>query len=201
MFAGDFAPEGWALCDGSVLPVSGNQALFKLIGRTYGGDANGFALPDFTNAVPTHESKDAPIGTRLQLAELQGAKDTTRPELALTFLIALADSDYGPLVGEVIMFSGDRVPTDYSNCNGAKLPISRDNDVLFSLIGNRFGGDGRRDFALPDLRGKVPAGAADEVGSQTPARSIAKGAVRVRYLNVAFLICRHGIYPARPNAK
>jgi microcystin-dependent protein len=48
IFAGNFAPTGWAQCDGQVLPLSQNTALFSLLGTTYGGDGkSNFALPDF----------------------------------------------------------------------------------------------------------------------------------------------------------
>jgi microcystin-dependent protein len=53
MFAGDVAPQGWAFCDGQLLPVSQNRALFSVIGTTYGGDGGkNFALPDLRGASP-----------------------------------------------------------------------------------------------------------------------------------------------------
>jgi microcystin-dependent protein len=53
LFAGNFAPVGWNLCDGTVLPISQNDALFNLIGTTYGGDGvSTFALPDLRGRVP-----------------------------------------------------------------------------------------------------------------------------------------------------
>ena len=53
MFAGDFAPPGWALCDGQLMPIKGNEVLFNLIGTTYGGDGSEtFALPDLRSRVP-----------------------------------------------------------------------------------------------------------------------------------------------------
>jgi microcystin-dependent protein len=53
IFAGNFAPVGWALCDGRLLPVSDNAALFDVIGTTYGGDGTvTFALPDLRGRVP-----------------------------------------------------------------------------------------------------------------------------------------------------
>lgn len=52
MFAGAFAPSGWAFCDGSLLPVSSNTALFSIIGTIYGGDGRtNFALPDLRGRV------------------------------------------------------------------------------------------------------------------------------------------------------
>ncbi len=53
MFGGNFAPRGWALCEGQILPISSNQALFSLLGTTYGGDGRTtFALPDLRGRVP-----------------------------------------------------------------------------------------------------------------------------------------------------
>jgi microcystin-dependent protein len=55
MFGGNFAPAGWAFCDGSLLPISENETLFNLIGTTYGGDGEEtFALPDLRGRIPIH---------------------------------------------------------------------------------------------------------------------------------------------------
>lgn len=55
MFAGNFAPRGWAYCDGQLLAVSQNDALFSLLGTTYGGDGRTtFGLPDMRGRVPIH---------------------------------------------------------------------------------------------------------------------------------------------------
>lgn len=51
----DFAPRGWALCDGQILPISQNQSLYSLLGTTYGGDGRtSFALPDLRGRTPIH---------------------------------------------------------------------------------------------------------------------------------------------------
>ncbi|MBN1668459.1 MAG: phage tail protein [Anaerolineales bacterium] len=55
MFAGNFAPNGWAFCDGQLLAVSQNDALFSLLGTIYGGDGQTtFGLPDLRGRVPIH---------------------------------------------------------------------------------------------------------------------------------------------------
>jgi microcystin-dependent protein len=55
VFAGNFAPVGWALCNGAVIPISENDALFNLIGTTYGGDGQTtFALPNLQSRLPMH---------------------------------------------------------------------------------------------------------------------------------------------------
>jgi microcystin-dependent protein len=62
-FAGNFAPQGWALCTGQLLPISDNDALFSLIGTTYGGDGQtNFALPDLQGRVPIHVGSGAMLG-------------------------------------------------------------------------------------------------------------------------------------------
>ena len=55
MFAGNFAPKGWAFCDGSMLKIADHSALFSILGTTYGGDGRTtFALPDLRGRVPMH---------------------------------------------------------------------------------------------------------------------------------------------------
>lgn len=55
MFAGNFAPQGWAFCDGQLLSISGNDALFALLGTIYGGDGRTtFGLPDLRGRIPIH---------------------------------------------------------------------------------------------------------------------------------------------------
>jgi microcystin-dependent protein len=55
MFAGNFAPTGWMFCEGQLLAIADNVALFSLIGTTYGGDGQStFALPDLRGRVPIH---------------------------------------------------------------------------------------------------------------------------------------------------
>lgn len=56
MFAGNFAPAGWMLCQGQILPISEYETLFVLIGTTYGGDGQDtFALPNLQSRVPIHQ--------------------------------------------------------------------------------------------------------------------------------------------------
>ena len=65
MFAGTFAPRGWALCDGQLLSVSQNDALFSLVGTIYGGDGRTtFALPDLRGRFPMHQGNSHTIGQK-----------------------------------------------------------------------------------------------------------------------------------------
>jgi microcystin-dependent protein len=63
IFSFDFAPRGWALCDGQLLPINQNQGLFSLLGTTYGGDGRvNFALPDLRSRVPIHVGSGHTLG-------------------------------------------------------------------------------------------------------------------------------------------
>ncbi|MBT8399197.1 MAG: tail fiber protein [Rhodothermia bacterium] len=63
MFAGNFAPRDWAFCDGQILSIATNQALFALLGTTYGGDGRTtFALPDLRGRAPIHSGSGAGPG-------------------------------------------------------------------------------------------------------------------------------------------
>lgn len=65
LFAGSYAPDGWHLCDGTVLTVQGNEALFSLIGATYGGNGStNFALPDLRGRVPIHMGQGTGLTNR-----------------------------------------------------------------------------------------------------------------------------------------
>jgi microcystin-dependent protein len=72
MFGGNFAPAGWMMCEGQLVPISENETLFNLIGTTYGGDGQStFALPDLRGRIPMHQ------GNSFILAETGGAEEIT----------------------------------------------------------------------------------------------------------------------------
>ena len=65
IFSFGFAPTGWALCTGQLLPINQNQALFALLGTTYGGDGRvNFGLPDLQSRAPVHMGGGHPLGER-----------------------------------------------------------------------------------------------------------------------------------------
>jgi len=64
LFGGNYAPRGWMFCEGQILPIMTNQALYSLLGNVYGGDGvTTFALPDYRGRVPIHVSPSIPLGT------------------------------------------------------------------------------------------------------------------------------------------
>jgi microcystin-dependent protein len=78
MFGGSFAPAGWAFCDGSVQSISQNDALFTLIGTTYGGDGQEtFGLPNLQSRIPIHQGQGPGLSQNYQLGEQGGVESVT----------------------------------------------------------------------------------------------------------------------------
>lgn len=74
VFPFNFPPTGWAFCNGQLLPLSQNTALFSLLGTTYGGDGKStFALPDLEGSVPIHPGQST-TGTQYFLGEMSGTE-------------------------------------------------------------------------------------------------------------------------------
>ena len=79
MFAGTFAPRGWAFCNGQLLAIAQNQALFLILGTTFGGNGQTtFALPDLRSRVPIHAGGQAGPGlSNVNLGEVGGSETVT----------------------------------------------------------------------------------------------------------------------------
>lgn len=117
----------------------------------------------------------------------------------------VGENDY---VGEVLLFGGNFCPRGYLPCDGQLLSISS-NTALFSLLGTTFGGDGKTNFALPDLRGRTPMGIGSGTGlpaiqhgenkgtEMVPTGQPGKNVPNNPTLGMTYCICTQGIYPSR----
>jgi microcystin-dependent protein len=218
-------PNGWAACDGQILPINQNQALFALLGTSFGGNGQTtFALPDLRGRTPRHTGAGVVLGEMAgeaahtlnqnempahvhelparsgaaidtvpggsaiaagpretfarngsPLVPMQGGRvagsggnqphENRQPYATLQYIIAMqgvfpspnsSASDVPfPFIGEVRMFAGNFAPQGFLFCDGQLLPITT-NTALFSLVGVMYGGNATTNFALPDLRGRVP---------------------------------------------
>lgn len=123
MFAGNFAPRGWAFCDGQLLAVSQNDALFSLLGTIYGGDGRTtFGLPDLRGRIPIHAGHGPGLSER-RLGAKGGSENVTLTVNQLashghtynaTTDMATVSSPQNNLIGEsptVAIFT-DASPTD-----------------------------------------------------------------------------------------
>src|SRR5215211_1943257 len=85
IFPFNFAPKGWAWCDGQLLPLSQNTALFSLLGTTYGGDGkSNFALPDLQGRAPMHPGQGPGLSLH-DLGETGGSETVTLLESEIPF--------------------------------------------------------------------------------------------------------------------
>jgi microcystin-dependent protein len=217
LFAGNYAPVGWAICDGRLESVAANQALFGLIGTLYGGDGfTKFGLPDLRSRVPIHAGGQYQLGEKagtemvslytgqmpththtVNASTAGGFDDPTNnfwggspakpystppgnltmnpasvsaagkslphenriPFLAINYIISLngvlPSEQTTPYLGEIRIFPFFTNPSGWFTCNGQLLPISN-YTALFTLLTNTYGGNGKTNFALPDLQGAVP---------------------------------------------
>ena len=97
-----------------------------------------------------------------------------------------------PYIGTMSLFAGSFAPRGWSFCNGALLPIGG-NQALFALLGTQFGGNGVSNFALPDLRGRVPIGAGNGGGLTPRAIGQAGGVENVSLSITEMPVHTHGI--------
>jgi microcystin-dependent protein len=129
-----FAPKGWALCNGQLLPINQNQALFSLLGTTFGGDGRvNFALPDLRGRVPMHVGSGHGLGERsgeqahtLSVSEMpththvaQATSDAATVDAPAGNLLASAANQYAaPPVNTPL------VPTTLANVGGSQAHLN-----------------------------------------------------------------------------
>ena len=132
-----FPPRGWALCNGQLLPINQNQALFSLLGTTFGGDGRvNFGLPDLRGRIPIHVGGSHTLGERggeqahtLSIAEipthlhqLQASSSTATTSTPTTATVASASSAsalYGAASNLVAM-----APTALANVGGSQAHLN-----------------------------------------------------------------------------
>jgi len=106
LFGGNFAPRGWAFCQGQLLPISGNDALFSILGTTYGGDGRTtFGLPDLRGRVAVQQGAGPGLPT-YALGQKVGNETTTLttanlPNAPVQFGVSVEDGDKTEPIGNV----------------------------------------------------------------------------------------------------
>lgn len=129
MFAGNFAPNGWMFCDGQLVPISENDALFILLGTTYGGDGQEtFALPDLRGRVPVH------MGNSFVLGQAAGVESVTLTQQQIpihTHPLLCAASGGTPNSNPAGGYWG---PTDQTEYSTAAPTVQMGNPAIISGI-------------------------------------------------------------------
>ena len=131
MVSFNFAPKGWALANGQLLPINQNQALFALLGTTYGGNGQtNFALPDFRGRVPIHFGNGYSLGERGG----QEAHTITMSETpAHNHFVKAVDSGPSTLNDPTSAYLGNSLPNNfYSTVPGSQVAL---NPATLSNVG------------------------------------------------------------------
>jgi microcystin-dependent protein len=132
MFGGNFPPAGWAFCNGALMPISENDALFTLIGTTYGGDGQEtFGLPDLQGRVPVHAGQGPGLSQNYQLGEKGGVESVTLtaqqvPVHTHAFVASVAAAASNAPAGQVVAQSAQRAiyTVDATTTNLAASAVS-----------------------------------------------------------------------------
>lgn len=170
VFAGTYAPEGWALCNGATVSISENPALFQLLGTTYGGDGQStFGLPNLQSRVVVGQGT-AVTGTNYQIGMALGVENVT-------------------LTSQNLPLHTHPVSSSINALNGG-TPVNTPAD-------NQFGGNGASEYANPS-GGANTMLAADAVTGQTVAVGGNSPHLNIQpVLALNYIIALYGIYPSQ----
>jgi microcystin-dependent protein len=170
LFGGNFAPRGWALCNGQLLSISQNSALFAILGTTYGGNGTTtFGLPNLQGQVPIHWGQ-APSGTQYTIGETAGTENVT--------LIAGQMPSHNHLIG-VSSAAGD--VTSPVNAIAAQVNTGNARNPITTAMG----------YTDTPQNGTMPANTVSMTGGSQPHPNMQP------YLCVTFIIALQGIFPSR----
>jgi microcystin-dependent protein len=167
IFAGNFAPQGWLFCDGSLQSIAQYDALFSLLGTTYGGDGQTtFALPDLRGRIPVGTGTGAGLGN-VSLGEMSGTENVTL--------------NGGQLPAHSHLMTAS-VGTSSASADGSKSPAKALATTPFNVYAAAGGTN-------PSL-----GGATVNIGNQGNNAPIN---IVQSYQAINYVICVEGIYPSR----
>lgn len=168
LFAGSYAPENWHLCDGTLLPISGNEALFSLIGTSYGGDGRTtFGLPDLRSRVCISQGQGTNLTNRT-LAQNGGTETVTLTEASM------------PSHTHTLNSAGTNATTSTAG-TGVTFANTLNGDTMY--LNN---GAAMATQAIPALT------SVGVTGASIPHNNIMPG------LGLTYIICTVGIFPQFP---
>jgi microcystin-dependent protein len=169
MFGGNYAPRNWALCNGQIIGIAQNQALFSLIGTTFGGDGvSTFRLPDLEGRLPIGEGQGPGMSPRV-VGESAGAETVTLTQATIP--------------AHTHMLVASNAPADVSEIGSSTLPGAVTAPAHFYTVN-----DGT---TPPPTPGFLAAGSVGLSGGNQPHSNLMPS------LCMSFIISLAGVYPSR----
>ncbi len=214
----DFAPKGFMMCQGQLLSIAQNSALFSLLGTTYGGDGQStFALPDLRGRVVVAPSAGAPGRINANIGSVGGSAATTatlngQGTAAVTLTVAnlpahnhTASFSAGGGTPAAVHVSTDVATTSQAG-EGSYLAMAKAGGVNQPLLYRPDAGAGTAALNAATISGGIGGGTVtvDNTGSgataQAPVTVSVNGQVPTvpPFIGLNFMICVEGIYPSRP---
>jgi len=137
MFAGSFAPEGWLYCDGQTLPINQYQALYSLLGNTFGGDnRTNFCLPDFRGRVPIHRGQGIGLSPH-NIGQATGSETVT---LTATQIPAHSHSiNASSVAANLAPAAGNLIASSAANAHNFVAPTAAVVTLAPNTVGNTGG--------------------------------------------------------------
>ena len=176
MFAGNFAPRGWALCQGQILSIAQNTALFSLLGTTYGGNGvTTFALPDLRGRVPVGAGQGPGLSSIAQ-GEVAGSETVT------LLATQMPTHTHAATLGTLVIQAKDGAGNSASPANAVPAAEAAGVTATYSTASPN------ASMATTALSG---APAIAESGGSQPAP------IRNPYLGMNYIIALEGIFPSR----
>ncbi len=141
----NFAPKNWALCNGQLLPINQNQALFALLGTTYGGDGRtNFALPNLQGRVPIHMGSSFTLGKR-------GGEEThtiIASEMPAHIHLAGSTSSAGTQTKPQSAYPANAAPAQIYSTGGAGMQAVAMSSAMISSVGGSQAHENRQPYLV-----------------------------------------------------
>lgn len=193
MFAGNFAPRGWAFCQGQILPIAQNTALFSILGTTYGGNGQTtFALPNLGSRSPVGTGQ-SPGLSQITLGEVSGAENVTILSTQMPMHTHVATTTATATSTGALQVAG-------SSSNPSATP-SATNNILGASVA---GGPPSAAIWSDQLTNPVTLANPETINTTLnvdvvlqPAGGSQPLPIRNPYLGINFIIALQGIFPSR----
>ncbi|KOF03886.1 hypothetical protein AWW67_15355 [Roseivirga seohaensis] len=191
-FAGNFAPRAWAFCSGQLLSIAQNQALFSLLGTTYGGDGRTtFALPDLRGRAPISAGQGPGLSNH-NLGSRSGTETVTLTASQMPSHYHVAATT-NPMAVITSMTAKDGAAT--TDTPAAGLSLAKGNtEVNFAATPTNMYGSTGNNVVLSSGSSQIPAGQSVTVGATGGSQWHTN---MQPYLTIYWIICMQGLFPSR----